>query len=70
MNTFLNDASHILFSKVTLVGVVLFIFRLVVLTALEKRNPAHSVQYKEVLPRDILATLVFSLRRLACGRFS
>jgi sterol desaturase/sphingolipid hydroxylase (fatty acid hydroxylase superfamily) len=58
MNTLLSTAAHILFSKLMLVGVVLFAFRLVVLTAMEKRNPAYFVPYRKVLPRDILATLV------------
>src|SRR5262249_47766177 len=41
-----------------LIGAALFVVRLVVLTALEKRNPAHLVSYRSVLPRDILAMLV------------
>jgi hypothetical protein len=57
MNSFLNDVAHIVFSKMSLVGVVLFALRLVVLTALEKRDPAHFVLYREALPKDIVAML-------------
>ena len=46
--------------KVVLVSLILFGFRLVLLTALEKRDPAHFVPYRKVLPRDILAMLVFA----------
>jgi sterol desaturase/sphingolipid hydroxylase (fatty acid hydroxylase superfamily) len=57
MNSFLHEVAHLVFSKVTLVGVVLLAARLVILTALEKRDPAHVVAYGEVLPKDLLATL-------------
>ena len=52
------DIVRVFFPKVVLVALVLFAFRLVVLTVLEKRNPAHIVAYREVLPKDILVTFV------------
>jgi sterol desaturase/sphingolipid hydroxylase (fatty acid hydroxylase superfamily) len=41
-----------------LAGLLLFIGRPIVLTAIEKRDPAHFVPYREVLPKDFLAMLV------------
>ena len=61
MGEFLHSANLSFFpKKVVLVSLVLFGFRLVLLTALEKRDPAHFVPYRMVLPRDILAMLVFA----------
>jgi sterol desaturase/sphingolipid hydroxylase (fatty acid hydroxylase superfamily) len=48
---------HVFFPKVILVGLALFAFRLVFVTALEKMAPAHFVPYRKVLPRDFLAVL-------------
>ncbi len=69
MDTFLNAAAHLLFSKLTLIGVLLFALRLVVLTALEKHNPAHFVSYRKVLPRDIVAMLVIGFGVLPAADF-
>src|SRR6202000_729124 len=38
--------------------ILLFALRLVFLTAVEKKYPAHEVSYRKALPRDLLATLV------------
>jgi hypothetical protein len=57
---FAHSIYQILHSKMTLLLSLLFVFRLIFLTMLEKRNPAHEVSYREVLPLDILATLICS----------
>jgi sterol desaturase/sphingolipid hydroxylase (fatty acid hydroxylase superfamily) len=65
MDAFLHEISHFVFSfvfsKVNLVLALLLVGRLVVLTALEKRDPAHSVSYREVLPRDIFAWVMYGI---------
>ena len=58
MDALLNHPLLMRFFKVLLVVAVLTVIRLVVLTALEKRNPAHFVPYREVVPRDLLASVV------------
>ena len=60
MDALLHTVVHFFSSKVVLVTLVLFGFRLVLVTALEKMAPAHSVPYWKVLPRDILVAA-------ACG---
>jgi sterol desaturase/sphingolipid hydroxylase (fatty acid hydroxylase superfamily) len=55
---FLRDVLHLPSLKTILAVLLLFIIRLIVLTALEKRDPAHFVPYREVLPRDFFAMLV------------
>jgi sterol desaturase/sphingolipid hydroxylase (fatty acid hydroxylase superfamily) len=56
-------------SKGTLFVLALFLVRLVFLTALEKRDPAHVVSYRKALPRDILAATVFSFAVLPAADF-
>jgi sterol desaturase/sphingolipid hydroxylase (fatty acid hydroxylase superfamily) len=55
---FFHAAAHFFFPKVALVTLVLLGIRLVVLTGLEKRAPAHFVRYEDALPRDVLAALI------------
>ena len=56
------DAIHNMFtSKISLALGLLFVLRLIFLTIIEKRNPAHEISYREVLPFDIIATLIFYL---------
>jgi len=57
----LNTVVHFI-PKVVLVGLVLLGLRLVLVTALEKKAPAHFVPYRKVLPRDLVAAVV-------CGFF-
>jgi hypothetical protein len=52
------DIVRVFFPRVVLVALVLLAFGLIVLTALEKRNPAHAMAYRHVLPKDILVTFV------------
>ncbi|WP_051026609.1 sterol desaturase family protein [Bradyrhizobium cosmicum] len=59
MQDFLHQLSHLISWKITLVGIALFLIRVVILTALENLNPAHVVEYRKVLPRDFLVALVF-----------
>jgi sterol desaturase/sphingolipid hydroxylase (fatty acid hydroxylase superfamily) len=59
MQELLQYLSQLVSWKVLLAGLALFVMRLIFLTALEKTNPAHNVEYRKVLPRDFLATLVF-----------
>jgi sterol desaturase/sphingolipid hydroxylase (fatty acid hydroxylase superfamily) len=58
MDTLLQTAAHFFLSKVVVVTLVLFGLRLVFVTALERRYPAHFVRHKEVMPRDILIALM------------
>ncbi len=67
MDTLRHDVVH--FSKMTLLVVVLIAVRLVLLTAIEKRDPAHFVPYREVVPRDVLVTLVFVFGVLPAADF-
>ena len=55
---FWRDVLHLPSLKLILAVLLLFTVRLIVLTALEKRDPAHVVAYREVLPRDFFAMLV------------
>jgi sterol desaturase/sphingolipid hydroxylase (fatty acid hydroxylase superfamily) len=48
-------------SKLTLLGIGVFIIRVIVLTSLERRQPAHQVRYREVFARDLAALTVFGL---------
>jgi sterol desaturase/sphingolipid hydroxylase (fatty acid hydroxylase superfamily) len=67
MDALLHSVSHIVRSNIALL--VFFAARLVILTALEKRDPAYSVSYREVLPRDILVALVFTLAVTPASEF-
>ena len=69
MDALLHTVVHFFSSKVVLVTLVLFGFRLVLVTALEKMAPAHSVPYWKVLPRDILAMLVCGVGVLPAADF-
>jgi sterol desaturase/sphingolipid hydroxylase (fatty acid hydroxylase superfamily) len=59
MDALFHTVIHFFFPKVVFVVLVLFGFRLVLLTTLERKAPAHFVSYRKTLPRDILAMLVF-----------
>jgi sterol desaturase/sphingolipid hydroxylase (fatty acid hydroxylase superfamily) len=69
MDALLHGVAHIFFSKFALVGVLFFAARLVILMAPEKRDPAYSVSYREVLPGDILAMLVFTVAVTPASEF-
>jgi sterol desaturase/sphingolipid hydroxylase (fatty acid hydroxylase superfamily) len=60
---------HVAFSKTTLAVFILIAVRLVILTAIEKRAPAYNVPYREVLPRDVLVTLLFVFGVLPAADF-
>jgi sterol desaturase/sphingolipid hydroxylase (fatty acid hydroxylase superfamily) len=57
MSALFHTVIHFFFPKVVLVSLVLFGFRLTLLTALEQAAPAHFVWYREALPQDIRAWL-------------
>ena len=57
MQELLQHLSQLVSWKVLLVGVALFLMRLIFLTALEKTNPAHNVDYWKRCSREM-----FSLR--------
>jgi hypothetical protein len=63
------DIVRVFFPKVVLVALALFAFRLVVLTLLEKRNPAHVLVYREVLPKDILVNFVICFGVFTISKF-
>src|SRR4051812_10533682 len=69
METFLHSIVHFFGSKPFLVGLTLFGLRMVLLTALEKRDPAHVVSYRNVLPRDIFVTLIIGFVVLPIADF-
>ncbi len=48
-------------SKMTLFGIAVFLTRTIVLTRVERSQPAHELRYREVFGRDFLAALVFTL---------
>jgi sterol desaturase/sphingolipid hydroxylase (fatty acid hydroxylase superfamily) len=59
MQDLLHQLAQLVSWKIALAGLALLLIRLIVLTALEKTNPAHVVEYKKVMPGDILVTFVF-----------
>jgi sterol desaturase/sphingolipid hydroxylase (fatty acid hydroxylase superfamily) len=67
MNIISHDIVHMF--KIALLVAVLIAVRLVVLTAIEKRDPAYTVNYREVIPKDILASLVFVFGVLPAADF-
>jgi sterol desaturase/sphingolipid hydroxylase (fatty acid hydroxylase superfamily) len=69
MDQIWHEVAHIFSSKVTYGGLALFGMRLIFLTAIEKRYPAHDVSYRKSLPRDILATVVFGFAVLPAADF-
>ena len=48
-------------SKMTLFAIAVFLTRIIVLTRVERSQPAHELRYREVFGRDFLAAVVFSL---------